>query len=143
MAIYTFRYTPWQTDPCPAFPSGIKTKRPILNVTVINGVSRVPFVAMVDSGADYVAFPTSVMTSLEIDSSAALPGNMVAVGAQPNSFFHSAEIEVEDFLRTNLNVGFTEGLNAWGIGILGQVGFFDHVKNVNFNFESDVFTIEI
>jgi len=142
MAIYTFRYTPWQTDPCPAFPSGLKTKRPILKVTVTNGVSRVPCFAMVDSGADYVAFPTSVMASLGIDSSVALPGNMVGIGAQPDSFFHNAEIEVEDFLRINLNVGFTEALDSWGIGILGRVGFFDRVKNVNFNFESDVFTIE-
>ena len=41
----------------------------------------------------------------------------------------------------NANIGFTSGLEAQGIGLLGQCGFFDRVK-VLFDHKARVFQIE-
>jgi hypothetical protein len=91
---------------------------------------------------DYVLFPNSYIGLLGLDASVALPGNLVGVGAQPRNLFCNVEIEVENFLRATVLAGFTEDLDGWGIGLLGQNGFFDRVRGVSFNYQGGTFAIE-
>jgi hypothetical protein len=44
-------------------------------------------------------------------------------------------------LVISATVGFSEGVNAFGVGLLGQVGFFDRV-NVQMNYRKREFFIE-
>jgi hypothetical protein len=113
VAIHTFAYTDCPIDPSPAFPEGTISRRPVLRVTLVNGTLRVPLLALVDSMSDFTVLPKSAVVALGVDTSAALSANLVGVGAQPASLFQHFDIEVEDFLQTNILAGFTESLEGW------------------------------
>jgi hypothetical protein len=138
---YLFNYTECPIDPSPAFPGGFVTRRPLLQVTLTNGLSRLSCYAIVDSGADYTLFPKSHMSQLGINSQAALIGNTAGVGSQPDTLFHEVGMDIEGRAQFSVYAGFTSALESLGVGLLGQNGFFDHLS-VSLNFRQGTFEIE-
>ncbi len=64
------------------------------------------------------------------------------VGASGNvTYYENLEIDVGNGLKFTTYVGFTQGLESQGTGLLGQNGFFENFV-VNFDYKSRIFTLE-
>jgi hypothetical protein len=119
------------------------TYRPILPtvLTSENGtILECP--ALVDSGADACLFPLYVAQGLNLDLTT-LPRSVTGgVGNLLNVTFHAIlTVDLGHGIRFRAEVGFTEGMNRAGFGLLGQQGFFENY-NVEFRHRDRVFTIE-
>jgi hypothetical protein len=116
-----------------------------VGVTLINGQSTFSCYAIVDSGADYCAFPLPFVSPLGLDPLHAAVDQCVGVGGYgvPTYFWDVVIhlIGTEESFPTK--VGFTEGLNHLGMGLLGQEGFFNRFQ-VSFDLcRSGLFHIEV
>jgi len=135
-------YSSFYTPPDAPFPNGHIALRPILRVTLRNGNKAVPCYAVVDSGADHCIFPLSFALALDLNPLGRPCGTIGGVGNPSNPiYFWDIMLDLEPTLQINAYVGFTEGLEAQGVGLLGQCGFFDRV-NVRFNHREKLFLIE-
>ncbi len=63
------------------------------------------------------------------------------VGGLGLAFFHNITIDLQGVVQVQVYVGFTDGLEQWGVGLLGQSGFFDRF-NVSFNLRQGIFEVE-
>lgn len=64
------------------------------------------------------------------------------VGASGNvTYYEDVEIDVGNGLKFTSYVGFTQGLEVQGMGLLGQSGFFENFL-VSFDYQSRIFTLE-
>jgi hypothetical protein len=99
---------------------------------------------MVDSGADQCAFPLSFSFALGINPFLGPSEFIGGVGSSAiPAYFWDIVIDLQGLTQFPLRVAFTEGLNPWGIGLLGQDGFFNRFK-VSFDLlKTSTFTIEI
>jgi hypothetical protein len=149
MAVYSFEYTPIPIPPSPPFPSGQLLYRPYLIASVIFKTTRRDLTCLVwlDSGADQCVFPLSFAIALGMDP-LTMPMQMTGgVGNAGNATYYG-EIEVQIPLNLDLPpisfpvlAGFTAGLEAQGIGLLGQSGFFERHR-VTFDRAKRLFHIE-
>jgi hypothetical protein len=97
----------------------------------------------VDSGADYCTFPLSFAKALGFDLLAKQPGEIAGVGnSKVEVFYWDVEIDFPGVTKFRAFVGFTNGLEAQGFGLLGQTGFFDRFKTI-FDHSSKFFHVEI
>jgi len=149
-------YSSFQCTPSPAFPSGYVARRPILRLTLIANGRAFNCFADVDSGADKCAFPVSfasqlgldVLTNPRVSSTSGVGSSQVPihywnirmvipflVATQPGT------PPTVIMLPIDADIGFTTGLEAQGMGLLGQDGFFDRTK-VLFDRAQGVFHIE-
>jgi len=64
------------------------------------------------------------------------------VGGQSNTtYYDTLTIDLGSGIAFSSYVGFTQGMDAVGFGLLGQTGFFDDF-NVEFLHKQKIFTIE-
>jgi hypothetical protein len=64
------------------------------------------------------------------------------VGSQGNvAYYTDVTIDLRNGIEFTAYAGFTEGLDAMGLGLLGQAGFFEHY-NVEFRHSEKLFTVE-
>ena len=140
MAKYPIPYTFFAVSGSQAFPKGRQAPRPVLGLALINGTRRLNCVGIVDSGADYCVFPRSFMPALEISplSTPSEPG--AGVGSYTLTHFHNVTMDF-GVLRIPVYAGFTDGLDHWGVGLLGQSSFFDRFK-IHFDLPGGIFEIE-
>jgi hypothetical protein len=98
--------------------------------------------ALVDSGADACLFPLKVARGLKLDL-AALPQSMTGgVGSVSNlTFYAPVAVDLGDGLVFQAEVGFTEGMDRAGFGLLGQQGFFENYS-VEFRHRDRIFHVE-
>jgi hypothetical protein len=98
---------------------------------------------MIDSGADYCVFPRSFMTSLGIDPQS-VPFEMTSgVGTEGvPTHFANISIDLQGLIRFPVFAGFTAGLDPIGLGLLGQIGFFERF-NLGFRLSEKTCLIEI
>jgi hypothetical protein len=156
MPRHTFPYTEKAISATPAYPSGWTVRRPLLvaRLTASNGNI---FVCLVwpDSGADGCAFPLSYAIAMKLDPLQLKQQIAGGVGNAGNVAYHdNLKIELAnlaDYLAdpTKFNplvsfdayVAFTSGLEAQGLGLLGQSGFFENYV-VTFDYKKREFHIE-
>ncbi len=81
------------------------------------------------------------MLPLGINPLAAPSESTAGVGGFGLAFFHNITIDLQGVMQFPVYAGFTDGLEHWGVGLLGQTGFFDRF-NVNFNLRQRIFEIE-
>ncbi len=62
------------------------------------------------------------------------------VGSYTLTHFHQVTLDF-GALQIQVYTGFTDGLDHWGVGLLGQSGFFDRFK-IHFDLQSGIFEIE-
>src|SRR5271165_4117831 len=129
MAWATIPYSKFPVPASDPFPNGQVIARPLLVVKLSckNG-STFSCVAIVDSGADHCLFPASFANALGLDI-LKMKSNLVGgVGSSANTTYYDT-IEI-DFGAGGFEayVGFTSGMDSHGVGLLGQVGFFDRFE---------------
>jgi hypothetical protein len=102
-------------------------KRPMLQVTFVNGTKRHQIVCLVDSGADECLFHASVGRSSGLDLQSGRYKKFDGIAGSIEAYVHPIELQVQDVPeRVMIDAGFTEsdGVHA----ILGQAGFFENFK---------------
>ena len=124
MKIKSFDY---RKIPNNAIPRKRWIKRPMLQVTLLNGTKHRQIVCLVDSGADECLFHASIGRSLGVDIESGRSKKFDGIAGRVEANMHLVEIQIQDFQeRVKIEVGFTEsdGVHA----ILGQAGFFENFK---------------
>lgn len=147
MAGYTFAYTAFSIPPSDPFPSGRQVYRPLLvaRLKVPATGATVRCLVWPDSGADSCVFPLSFAQALGIDPVQMRMHMTGGVGSVANATYY-AEVHIEipvgmrPALRFPAFAGFTPGLEAQGVGLLGQVGFFEALR-VSFDYRARTFTL--
>jgi len=141
MPIETFRYSAIKIHRGAGWPIRI-TYRPMVAAKLIAADGTfVESGAVVDSGADACLFPLKVALGLGFDPTQ-MPKSMTGgVGTVSNVTYHATvTLQIGTGIRFTTEVGFTEGMNRAGFGLLGQQGFFENY-NVEFRQRERIFTI--
>jgi hypothetical protein len=136
----TFSYIACPLPATDAFPNGQTVYRPLVvsRLTAENGKTFL-CVSEIDSGADQCVFPTSFAIALGLDPLTMKHQITGGVGSTGN-VTHYANLKIEVGNMTDVNgtmsfsplltfdayVGFLAGLEAQGIGLLGESGFFEN-----------------
>jgi hypothetical protein len=143
MARVTFKYYERPMPATAVFPNGTVAYRPNLEATLVamNG-NKLRVLALADSGADHCVFPLSFATALKLDHHL-MPHQLTgAIGKSDNiTYSHELTINLGKGLSFTSYVGFTEGLEESGIGLLGQTGFFENYS-VRFDHKAKLFHLE-
>jgi hypothetical protein len=124
--------------------SGAMFWRPMLGLVLSNGSERLACSAMIDSGADSCNFPRRFMELLGLSAADAETVPVMGVGSANETYIHPVKITIANAQGISpfvAKVGFTDNLDAWGIGLLGQFGFFDRFK-VCFDLRQKRFDLE-
>jgi hypothetical protein len=143
MAIATYPYVSLPLPADQAHPDGSIAHRPLAfaTITASNGVSR-RCIVMPDSGADACLFPLSLAVLLKLDILKLPRGVTGGVGSSANStFWDTIRVDLGHGIEFSAYTGFTQGMDQMGLGLLGQVGFFEHFR-VEFLLSKNAFTIE-
>jgi hypothetical protein len=143
MAIVEFPFIPIPIGPTDPFPKGQVALRPMVfaTLTAANG-KTLRCIVCLDSGADSCVFPTTFASVLGLDILQMKKQLTGGVGTSANqTYYDNLEIDLGSGIKFNSYVGFIPGLDAQGIGLLGQSGFFNYY-NVCFYQKKFKFTIE-
>ena len=98
---------------------------------------------LLDTGADACLFPLFVAHQLGIDLSKAPKSSVGGVGSTSNvTYYASLTVDLGQAIRIQVFTGFTQGMNAQGVGLLGQEGFFS-LFDVCFSHRDKSFTVEL
>ena len=143
MAVYPLAYTYIKIPPNQAFPDGRIAPRPIVKVMLVNGTAKLSCYAIIDSGADHCVFPRSFMQPLGVNALVAPVEMTTGMGSTnvPTHFVNIA-IDIQGVIRFPVYAGFTSGLDRMGLGLLGQIGFFDRF-NVEFRLSEKTCLIQV
>jgi len=88
-------------------------------------------------------FPLSFATAMGFDPLSSYPGSAISVGSGPvTTFYWDVQLDFSGLFALPVRAGFSDGMNSVGMGLLGQMGFFDRV-NVLFNHRKKQFFIEV
>ena len=143
----TFEYTAVTIPPSDAFPQGQAIYRPYLFAQIGAAGATLRCIVWPDSGADHCVFPLSFALALGLDP-LKMPMQLTGgVGSVANPTYYSPlriaiPIDHAPTLSFDTNAGFTAGMEAHGIGLLGQSGFFETFQ-VTFNHRGRTFSIEV
>jgi hypothetical protein len=97
--------------------------------------------AVIDSGSDRCLFPASMLRKLELNAET-LPLEVASgVGSVVTTHYADLSIEIRGVATFPARAGFTAGLDDWGLGVLGQVDFFERFR-VLFDYAGGYFNIE-
>jgi hypothetical protein len=143
LPIHSLPYREFVSPASASFPTGRTARRPILQLALLNGTSRLSCYAIVDSGADDCLFPRSFMQPLGLDPLTIPIEQTRGVGSTsiPTQYAKLA-IHIPGIVEFAVYAGFTSGMDPMGFGLLGQTGFFERFK-VAFDYSSRVYTIEV
>ena len=143
MARFTYPYASVAQRPSALYPNGRIAYRPLLSVKlVVDGGRFYEAVALADSGADACLFPLRLATLLGLDLTQLPTALTSGVGNSANlTYYSTMTIDLGNDLHFETQVGFTEGMDRVGFGLLGQQGFFENY-NVEFLHKQRQFTIE-
>jgi hypothetical protein len=140
---YSFDYIGITIPPSDPFPHGQTVFRPYLiaNLTAGNG-KTFRCIVWPDSGADHCVFPVSFAIALGLDPLTMKQQLTGGVGNTGNTTFYAdLQIDIENGPTFKTFCGFTPGLEAQGLGLLGQIGFFENFI-VSFDHKNRMFHIE-
>ena len=152
MPLYGFRYMLARVGASAAFPDGQTVLRPQLPVVVAVASGRsVVCIATLDTGADRCVFPLLFAGRLGLNPQTMPSG--VTHGATGKGTVYYADVSVSipfrsertgqvTTLQLQTRAGFTEGMDAQGIGLLGQIGFFDTYP-VTFDQPGNLFSLHV
>ena len=145
MPSFSFDYDRYESTPSAAHPHGRTVLRPWLTarVSMAYGEPFMSCTACLDTGADDCVFPFPIAERIGLDIASMPKGETVGVGGKKDIYYANACIEIllppgqGNSMVFKTRVGFVQDL---GIGLLGQVGFFDRF-DVSFSQRRGIFTI--
>ena len=144
MSRATFPYTSFPISPTEADPNGSIAHRPVAIATLsaANGRS-VRWFVIPDSGADRCVFPLSLAFALQLDPLKMQRAMTSGVGSQANvTYYDRLTVDLGQRVNFTCKVGFTQGLDSVGFGLLGQEGFFSKF-DVHFCHRDKLFHVEV
>jgi hypothetical protein len=110
-------------------------------ISASNGES-IRWVVLPDSGADACLFPLTLAIILKLDVLKLPKAITGGVGSTANlTYYDTVSIDLGSGIAFTSYVGFTQGMEQVGLGLLGQAGFFEYYK-VDFIYSKLSFTIE-
>ena len=121
-----FRY---KKIPALSHPSRKWVSRPYLTVRLFYGFHQKDVLSLVDSGADYSLFHSSIADELGIDMRTGWQKEFggIAAGEPVQAYMHTIGMQIRGFAETfQVEAGFADS-DAIG-GLLEQTGFFDCYK---------------
>jgi hypothetical protein len=143
MATVVYPYVGIPLPPNDPYPQGTTAYRPLVVATIktFNGES-IRWLVLPDSGADACLFPLALAIILKIDV-LNLPKSITSgVGNGANlTYYDRVFIDLGNGIAFTSFVGFTQGMDKVGLGLLGQAGFFEYY-NVEFMYSKRTFTIK-
>ena len=125
-SVLKFAYTtfPW-TDP--AFPNQTEGHLPLLEIGFEVGGIRFASFSMIDSGAGRILLPMALAVAHGVNLGGSPQTPVVGVAGAGTGLAVDARITVLRMGESwNTRVTFCDGLDAIGMPLLGQYGFFDH-----------------
>lgn len=143
MAIATFPYVSVPLPANEAHPQGSIAHRPLAFATIkASSGASTRCIVMPDSGADACLFPLSLARLLKLDILSLPMGLTGGLGGGANTtYWDTITVDLGHGLVFPAYTGFTQGMDAMGLGLLGQDGFFDRYR-VEFLLSKTVFIIE-
>jgi hypothetical protein len=143
MAKVRFRYIPFPLTPTEAHPNATVAYRPVAAATITASTGeQIRWLVLPDSGADGCMFPLSLARLLKLDVPKLAQEVTGGVGSQNNiTYYDTLSIDLGNGIAFSVYAGFTEGMDAVGLGLIGQEGFFESF-NVEFRRSEKIFTIE-
>lgn len=138
MALHPFSYVTF--DPPNATN---RVYRPVLKLQIVNGKLRQQCFGIVDTGADFCAFPLAFAHRLGLNPLNQTPSHTLGVGGggPALTYYFDVVLEIPSLGAFPLRAGFLESLNKLGQGLLGHCGFLDRLI-VSFSAQKRVFSIE-
>jgi len=143
MAIARFPYFSLPLPADEAHPNGSVAHRPIAfaTITASNG-EFTRCIVMPDSGADACLFPLSVAILLKLDILNLPRGVTGGVGSSANAtYWDKISVDLGHGIVFSAYTGFTQGMDQMGLGLLGQLEFFEHFR-VEFLLSKSEFTVK-
>lgn len=142
MAQLIIPYLPVVQPATSLHPNGRIAYRPFVRLKLIAANGRFfEGAGLADSGADACLFPLRFAKYLKLDLSEMPTGLTAGVGSATNvTYYARIAMELGPDLRFESQVGFTEGMDRAGFGLLGQMGFFENY-NVEFHHRQRQFMI--
>lgn len=114
--------------------------RPIIPVTLTINGRKIPYEALVDSGADICIFDAQLAELAGLDITTGTERSVAGItGQAERQYLHPIRINVGGW-EHQVEAGFLPNIGQYGYGVLGQKGFFEFFK-VTFNFSKE--TVEI
>ena len=147
MPSFALRYTRFRLAPTAPFPEGQTVARPLvaMRLMTLGRQMGVDCTACLDTGADHCVFPLSFADQLGLDPAQMPRAQTGGVTGRGDVFYSDARIFIpleNHMFAVAARVGFMAGLDALGMGLLGQTGFFDSCTVV-FDQARDTFTINV
>lgn len=155
MARQTFPYLELKIPATPPFPNGQTIYRPLMvtRLTAGNGKTLLCW-GELDSGADQCVFPASFAIALGLDP-LTMKQQMTGGVGNTGNVTHYDDLTIELGQMANVGgivqfdpkfsfktyAGFTVGLESQGMGLIGEVGFFENYV-VTFDHKQRQFHIE-
>lgn len=139
----TFQFTECAIAPSKAYPGGVIRNRPFLQARLSHNGRGLRCYALVDSGADACAFPLDMGVCLGLISPADPPDTAIG-GAGADElpvYYRHVCLEIPGIGGWQVYAAFSEHMNRAKWGILGNDGFFDHVR-VQFDLANSQFHVE-
>ena len=115
-------------------------KRPLVKVKLQNinqeKGEKLEYLALIDSGSDWCVFHSDIAPLLGIDLANIKPRKMSGVsGKSFNTFLQIITIGINDYFF-EVPAYFSKEISRNGYGFLGQQGFFDHFKQIRFEYNN-------
>lgn len=110
-------------------PSKTWMSRPLLQVRLLYGGNYQDQLCLIDSGADYCLFNSSIADILGMDWKNGRPQDFygIAEGAAIKAYMHGIKLQIQGFSESiDVEAGFTDSNEV--DGLLGQSGFFDNYR---------------
>jgi hypothetical protein len=143
MATVSYPYVAFPLPANEAYPQGTVAYRPLAIATIkaSNGQS-LRWLVLPDSGADACLFPLSLAIMLQIDVLKLPKAITRGVGNSANvTYYDTVSIDLGDGIAFTSYVGFSEGMDQVGLGLLGQAGFFEYYT-VEFKHKQRRYTVQ-
>ena len=103
------------------------------------------FDSIVDSGADFCVFPADAGRAIGLNIHEGKNVSTFGVGGKETLFFHKVRVEIiikDEPWIFECQAGFSNKMNAKGIGFLGREGFFNLFQEVAFNQSVKMFRLK-
>ncbi|KKQ35105.1 MAG: hypothetical protein US51_C0016G0007 [Microgenomates group bacterium GW2011_GWA2_37_6] len=111
--------------------------RPLLDITIRNGRNLINYAVLVDSGADYNIFHMDIARFLNLDLSNAKDISFGGIKKGKQGFgkgkLGMIDIGIERIFFPSFAI-FSDDVSDEGYAIVGQRGFFENFKSVQFNY---------
>ncbi|HEY4514567.1 MAG TPA: hypothetical protein VJJ22_00185 [Candidatus Paceibacterota bacterium] len=101
--------------------------RPVIKIEIGFGKEKIPYLGLIDSGADFSIFDAQIGELLGIEVNAGIP--VIFSGAEISrgsvAYIHGVDMIIGT-KKLKTKVAFSYNISDSGHGLLGQIGFFEH-----------------